>query len=401
MPEIVKFVAPGGTRYPRIVRVGTEMDFGFSEEQDLLRQAARDFLAKECPMTTVRRLMEDESGHSPELWDQMARLGWQGLILPEEYGGAGMDFVDLIVVLEEMGRAVLPGPFLSTSVYASIALLEAGTDEQKQRYLPAIASGGLLATVALLEPNGRWDAEGIEATATAEGDGYRLDGTKLFVPDGHIAQLLIVAARTPGSTGKDGLSLFCVDRGAAGLTATPLKSMDQTRRLAEVKLDGVTVDGVGLLGELGGAWPKIERLSDRAKVALCAEMCGGAQQVLDMSVEYAKVREQFGKPIGSFQAIQHKCADMMVQVESSKSATYYAAWAVANDVEEAPLAAAMAKAYCSDAYRVVAGEGIQIHGGIGFTWEHDMHIYFKRAKSSEVSFGDASWNRELVAQQIL
>ncbi len=377
------------------------MDFGFSEEQDLLRQSARDFLAKECPMTVVRRMMDDETGHSADLWKQMARLGWQGLILPEEYGGAGLDFVDLIVVLEEMGRAVLPGPFLSTAVFASVALLEAGSDEQKKRYLPDIATGALLATVANMEPNGRWDADGITATATAEGTGYRLDGTKLFVPDGHIAELLIVAARTPGSTVRDGISLFCVDRSAAGLTTTALKSMDQTRRLAEVNLDGVVVDGAALLGELGGGWRTLERLSDRAKVALCAEMCGGAQQVLDMSVEYAKVREQFGKPIGSFQAIQHKCADMMVQVESSKSATYYAAWAVANDVEDAPLAAAMAKAYCSDAYRVVAGEGIQIHGGIGFTWEHDMHIYFKRAKSSEVSFGDGTWNRELVAQQIL
>lgn len=377
------------------------MDFGFSEEQDLLRQAARDFLIKECPMTVVRRLMEDETGHSPELWSKMAQLGWQGLIVPERYGGAGMDFVDLIVVLEEMGRVVLPGPFLATAVYASTALMEAGSDEQKKRYLPEIAQGTLLATVAHMEPNGRWDADGITATATAEGRGYRLDGTKLFVPDGHIADLLIVAARTPGSTVEDGVSLFCVERDTAGVTATALKSMDQTRRLAEVALDAVVVGGDALLGEIGSGWRTLERLSDRAKVALCAEMCGGAAQVLDMSVEYAKVREQFGKPIGSFQAIQHKCADMMVQVESSKSATYYAAWAVANDVEDAPLAAAMAKAYCSDAYRVVAGEGIQIHGGIGFTWEHDMHIYFKRAKSSEVSFGDATWNRELVAQQIL
>ncbi len=352
-------------------------------------------------MTVVRRMMDDETGHAPELWDRMAQLGWQGLIVPEEYGGAGLDFVDLIVVLEEMGRVVAPGPFLSTAVYAAVALLEAGSEEQKKRHLPDIASGKLLATVAQMEPNGRWDADGITATATAEGAGYRLDGTKLFVPDGHLAELLIVAARTPGSTVGDGVSLFCVDRNTAGVTTTALKSMDQTRRLAEVRLDGVLVEGAALLGELGDAWRTLERLNDRAKVALCAEMCGGAQAVLDMSVEYAKVREQFGKPIGSFQAIQHKCADMMVQVESSKSATYYAAWAVANDVEDAPLAAAMAKAYCSDAYRVVAGEGIQIHGGIGFTWEHDMHIYFKRAKSSEVSFGDATWNRELVAQQIL
>jgi alkylation response protein AidB-like acyl-CoA dehydrogenase len=286
-------------------------------------------------------------------------------------------------------------------VYASVALLEAGSEAQKSRYLPAIAAGDLLATVALLEPSGRWDADGIAATASPEKDGYRLDGTKLFVPDGHIADLLIVAARTIGSSGAEGVSLFCVDAGLAGLRRQPLKTMDQTRKLAEVVLKGVQVPAEALLGAEGQGWRTIERLADRGKVALCAESCGGAQRVLEMSVDYAKVREQFGKPIGSFQAIQHKCANMMVQVESAKSATYYAAWAVANDVAEAPLAAAMAKAYCSDAYRIVAGEGIQIHGGIGFTWEHDMHIYFKRAKSSEVTFGDATWNREIVARHVL
>ncbi|MBM4243011.1 MAG: acyl-CoA dehydrogenase [Deltaproteobacteria bacterium] len=377
------------------------MDFGFSEDQELLRQSAKDFLAKECPMTLVRKMMDDESGHSPELWKKMAELGWQGLILPEEYGGSGLNFVDLVVILEEMGRAVVPGPFLSTAVYASVALIDAGSAELKKRYLPRIATGDLIATVAVLEPSGRWDADGVAATATADGGGYRLDGTKLFVPDGHIAELIIVAARRPGTTGADGVSLFCVDASAAGVKRTALKTMDQTRKLAEVVLTDVKVGKDALVGKEGEGWKTIERTSDRGKVALCAEACGGAQQVLDMSVAYAKVREQFGKPIGSFQAIQHKCANMMVQVESSKSATYYAAWAVANDVPEAPLAAAMAKAYCSDAYRVVAGEGIQIHGGIGFTWEHDMHIFFKRAKSSEVTFGDATWNREIVATHIL
>lgn len=377
------------------------MDFGFSEEQELLRRAARDFLEKECPMSLVRRMMADERGHDAKLWEGMAGLGWQGLILPEQYGGAGLDFVDLVVVLEEMGRVVMPGPFLSSAVYAAVTLLEGGNEAQKARYLPAIAAGRLIATVALLEPSGRWDADGIQAIAIPEGSGYRLDGTKLFVPDGHLADLLLVAARRPASSGREGISLFCVDAQAEGIRATPLKTMDQTRKLAELKLGGVRVPAEALLGAEGEGWRTIERLSDRAKVALCAESCGGAQRVLEMSVEYAKVREQFGRPIGSFQAIQHKCANMMVQVESSKSATYYAAWAVASDAADASLAAAMAKAYCSDAYRVVAGEGIQIHGGIGFTWEHDMHIYFKRAKSSELSFGDATWNREIVAQHVL
>jgi len=377
------------------------MDFGFSEDQEMLRQSARDFLAKESPMTFVRKMMDDESGHSPELWKKMAELGWQGLILPEEYGGAGLNFVDLVVVLEEMGRAVLPGPFLSTVVHAGVALIEAGSDAQKKKYLPAIAEGRLIATLALLEPAGRWDADGIAATVTADAGGYRLDGIKLFVPDAQVANLLIVAARKPGSSGTEGVSLFCVDAKAPGVKITSLKTMDQTRKLCEVALTGVKLGKDALLGAEGQGWKTIDRVADRVKVALSAEMCGGAQKVLEMSVEYAKVREQFGKPIGSFQAIQHKCANMMVQVESSKSATYYAAWAVANDVAEAKLAAAMAKAYCSDAYRFVAGEGIQIHGGIGFTWEHDMHIYFKRAKSSEVTFGDATWNREIVAQHIL
>lgn len=377
------------------------MDFGFSEDQEMLRQSARDFLSKECPMTLVRKMMDDESGHSPELWKKMAALGWQGLILPEEFGGAGLTFVDLVVVLEEMGRVVLPGPFLSTVVFAGLAIAESGSAEQKKKWLPRIANGDLVATLALIEPSGRWDADGIAATATPDGDGWKLEGTKLFVPDGHVAELLVVAARKPGSKGSDGVSLFLVDAKTPGLGIAPLKTMDQTRKLSEVVLSGVKVGRDALLGAEGGAWKSIERIADRGKVALCAEMCGGAQRVLDMSVEYAKVREQFGKPIGSFQAIQHKCANMMVQVESAKSATYYAAWAVANDVPEAPLAAAMAKAYCSDAYRYVAGEGIQIHGGIGFTWEHDMHIFFKRAKSSEVTFGDATLNREIVAQHIL
>jgi len=376
------------------------MDFGFSEEQEMLRKSARDFLAKECAMTYVRQMMEDERGFRDEQWQQMAGLGWMGLILPEEHGGAGLDFVDLIVVLEEMGRVVLPGPFFSTVVLGGAALLEGGSAAQKKELLPKLAAGKLRVTLAQLEPSARWDAEGIALEARPAGGGFKLSGTKLFVPDAHTADLLIVAGRAPGSTGAEGVSLFLVDAKAPGVSTTLLKTMDQTRKLCEVALRDVSVPAERLLGPAGQGWKLLERVTDRGKVGLCAEMCGGAQKVLEMSVDYAKVREQFGRPIGSFQAIQHKCANMLVEVESSKSATYYAAWAVANDVPEGPLAAAMAKAYCSDAYRHTAGEGIQIHGGIGFTWEHDMHIYFKRAKSSEVTFGDATWNREIVAQLI-
>jgi alkylation response protein AidB-like acyl-CoA dehydrogenase len=376
------------------------MDFGFSEEQEMLRSSARDFLAKEAPMTYVRKMMDDEVGFTAELWKKMADLGWMGLILPEQYGGSGLDFVDLIVVLEEMGRVVLPGPFFSTVVLGGMALLDGGSAALKDALLPKLASGELRVTLAQLEPSGRWDADGIQLAAKGDGGGFVLSGTKLFVPDAHTADHMVVAGRAPGSTGTDGISLFLVDAKAPGITTTQLKTMDQTRKLGEVVLKDVRVPADRVLGPVGQGWALLDRVIDRGKVGLCAEMCGGAQRVLEMSVDYAKVREQFGKPIGSFQAIQHKCANMLVEVESSKSVTYYAAWAVANGVAEAPLAAAMAKAYCSDAYRHVSGEGIQIHGGIGFTWEHDMHIYFKRAKSSEVTFGDATWNRELVAQHI-
>jgi alkylation response protein AidB-like acyl-CoA dehydrogenase len=376
------------------------MDFGFSEEQEMLRSSARDFLAKEAPMTWVRKMMEDDRGYTDDVWKKMAGLGWMGLVLPEQYGGSGLDFVDMIVVLEEMGRAVLPGPFFATVILGGIAIAQGGTDAQKQAYLPKIADGSLKVTLAQLEPSGRWDADGIGLEAKPSGGGFTLSGTKLFVPDANVADLFIVAGRTPGTRGADGVTLFLVDAKSPGVSVTMLKTMDQTRKLGEVVLKDVGVGADRVLGGAGKGWALLDRVVDRGKVGLAAEMCGGAQKVLEMSVEYAKVREQFGKPIGSFQAIQHKCANMLVEVESSKSITYYAAWAVANDVPEAPLAAAMAKAYTSDAYRHTAGEGIQIHGGIGFTWEHDMHIFFKRAKSSEVTFGDATWNRELVARLI-
>jgi alkylation response protein AidB-like acyl-CoA dehydrogenase len=372
------------------------MDFGFSEEQELLRQSAADLLSKECPMTYVRQMMEDERGYAEELWKTMAELGWMGLIYPEEFGGSGLTLVDLVVVLEEMGKVALPGPFFSTIVLGGLTVLEAGSAEQKRGILPGIVTGNTKATLALLEENARWDEKGINLSAEKSGNGYRLSGIKLFVPDAHVADLLVGAARTP-----EGISLFLIERQHPGVSVRLLKTMDQTRKLCEVTLDKVQVGAEAVLGTPDQGWAILSRIINRSKVALCAEMCGGAQKVLDMSVEYAKIREQFGRPIGSFQAIQHKCANMLVQVESAKSATYYAAWAVAHDTPDAPLAAAMAKAYCSDAYRQVSAEGIQVHGGIGFTWEHDLHIYFKRAKGAEVTFGDATWNRELVARYTL
>jgi alkylation response protein AidB-like acyl-CoA dehydrogenase len=347
-------------------------------------------------MSYVRQMMEDERGYADDLWKKMAALGWMGLLVPEAYGGAGLSLVDLVVVLEEMGKVVLPGPFFSTVVLGGLCVQRAGSEGQKKRFLPGVASGQAKLTLALLEENARWDEAGVNLAAQKDGGGYVLNGVKLFVLDAHVADHIICAARTT-----EGVTLFILDRQQAGVGTRLLKTMDQTRKLCEVTLENVHVGADALLGTPGQGWELLARSVDQSKVALCAEMCGGAQQVLDMSVEYAKVREQFGRPIGSFQAIQHKCADMLVQVEGAKSATYYAAWAVSNDTLDAALAAAMAKAYCSDAYRKVSSEGIQIHGGIGFTWEHDMHIYFKRAKGSEVTFGDATWNRELVAQHTL
>jgi alkylation response protein AidB-like acyl-CoA dehydrogenase len=376
------------------------MDFGFSDEQDMLRQTARAFLEEHCPTTFVRQMMEDEKGYSVDLWKEMAELGWLGLAFPEAYGGQGLGFVDLTVILEEMGAALLPSPFLSTVILAGQTILLGGSEAQKKAYLPKIAEGALIATLAMTEPAGRFDAEGIAAVqATPQGTGFSITGTKLFVPDAHIAELLVVAARTKEMDDKSaGISLFLVEGNSPGVSTTLLKTMDQTRKQCEVVFDNVQVGRDRLLGTVDQGWPILQKVLNLATVSLCAEMVGGAQRVLDLSVSYAKERVQFGRPIGSFQAIKHKCAEMMLQVESAKSAAYYAAWAVDEDVPEAPLAVSMAKAYCSDAYRNTAGEGIQVHGGIGFTWEHDMHLYFKRAKYAEFTFGDATYHRELVAQ---
>jgi alkylation response protein AidB-like acyl-CoA dehydrogenase len=369
------------------------MNFAFSEEQEELRRITRQFLEAKSPETEVRRLMDTTEGYDPAVWSQMANeLGLQSLIVPEEYGGQGFSYVELTVVLEEMGRALLCAPFYSTVVLATNTLLHSGDEQAKKDYLPGIASGETIATVAYTEANGRWDESGIEATATADGAGWKISGEKMFVLDGHTANLIIVAAKTQAGT-----SLFAVDGAAAGLTRTPLSTMDQTRKQAKLELDGV--EG-RLIGTDGAGWEVLSRVLDLAVVGLAAEQVGGAQFVLEMAVQYAKDRIQFGRPIGSFQAIKHKCADMLLEVESAKSAAYYAAWCAAELNDELPSVASLAKAYCSEAYFHATAENIQIHGGIGFTWEHPAHLYFKRAKSSELLFGDPTYHRELLAQRI-
>ncbi len=374
------------------------MNFAFSEEQDQLRDAVRKFLEAKSPETEVRRLMETTEGYDPAVWSQMANeLGLQSLHIPEAYGGQGFSWVELGIVLEEQGRALLCAPYFSTVVLAANAILNAGTEDQKAALLPGIASGETIATLAFTEPNGKWDAAGITLEATPSGDGATLTGTKMFVLDGHIANLIVVAARAAGTTGEDGISFYTVDGDAAGLIRTALATMDQTRKQAKLEFNGVQAT---LLGTAGAGWAALSKTLDQAAVGLCNEMVGGGQYVLDESVQYAKDRVQFGRPIGSFQAIKHKCADMLLEIESAKSAAYYASWAAAEDNDELPVVASLAKAYCSDAYFHATAENIQIHGGIGFTWEHDAHLYFKRAKSSEILFGDATYHRELLAQRI-
>ena len=364
----------------------------------MLRTSARDFLAKECGSKVVRKLMESSDSYDPALWKKMAGLGWTALGIPEQYGGAGT-FLDLIVVLEECGRALLPGPFFATMGLAVPALVEAGTEAQKKEALGAIAEGKARATLAFTEPSGRWDAAGVTLSAKPVGGGWRLDGVKLFVPDADAADYMVVAARTRGE-GDEGISMFLVKGRPKGMSVTQLKTLDMTRRWNEVRFDGVELVADALMGAPDKGWPALKRTLEWATAALCAEMIGGAQKVLEASTEYAKTRQQFGKPIGIYQAVSHKLADMLVLSESGRSATYYAAWAVEADAPDRALASSMAKAYVSDAYRKVAGDGIQVHGGIGFTWEHDMQLYFKRAKASEVTLGDATYHRELVAQAL-
>jgi alkylation response protein AidB-like acyl-CoA dehydrogenase len=367
------------------------VNFAFSEEQEELRKSVRRFLDEKSPVTEVRRLMETESGYDEAVWKQMAeQLGLQGLVIPEEHGGSGYGYVELIVVLEEMGRSLLCAPFFSTVALAG-NLCKTVNDATAHAALKRIA-GGAIATVAFTEANGKWTEDGITATASGSGSDFTISGEKMFVIDGHSAEWIAVAARTP-----KGVSLFAVEGSDAGIAKTALSTMDQTRKQAKLVFNGAKGK---LLGEEGKGWSYLVKMLDLAAVALAAEQVGGAQRCLDMSVEYAKVRVQFGRPIGSFQAIKHKCADMLLEVESAKSAAYYAGWAASEDNDELPVVASLAKAYCSEAYFHASAENIQIHGGIGFTWEHDAHLYFKRAKSSELLFGDPTYHRELLAQRI-
>jgi alkylation response protein AidB-like acyl-CoA dehydrogenase len=381
------------------------MDLGLDEQQEMLKNFARDFLEKECPEQLVRQMEEDENGYSPELWQKMAQQGWMGLIIPEEYGGTGMNICELVVLLEEFGRALVPGPFIPTVVLGAVPIMEAGTEEQKKQYLPKIASGELIMTMALTEPSAKWTADGVTLTAKRESAGggkeggdYVLNGTKLFVQDAHVTDMMVVVARTGGS-GEDGITLFLVDSKSPGIKFEVLKTIAADKQ-AEVVFENVKVPASNILGAEGKGWPVVEKTKKVATVAACAYLVGLSQMDFDVTLNYAKERVQFGRPIGSFQAIQHKLADAVIDVDGSRFISYKAAWSLQEGEPDADMMISMAKAWTSDASRRVVAHGQQIHGGIGFTKEYKIQLYFRRQKWMELMWGDADYHREQVAQKL-
>jgi alkylation response protein AidB-like acyl-CoA dehydrogenase len=357
------------------------MQFGLSESQQILKDTARKFFAGECPITTVRKLMENGTAYDAALWAKLAEQGFTGIIVPEEYGGMGLGKIELILLMEEAGYALLPGPFFSTIAFAASVIDALGTTGQKKKYLERIAAGQARATVALLEESGSWDISALRLSTS----GDKLSGTKLFVTDAAIADFMVVAAQN---------GIFVVEANAPGLRIDLMKGMDLMRKIYSVEFKNTPAEKLGGSGSLG-------RALDVATAALCAEMVGGMQRVLEMTVAYAKTRKQFGKPIGIFQAVQHHCADMYLETESSRSATYYAAWALEENAPDAATAVSVAKMYASDASRDVGNRGIQVHGGMGFTWENDLHLYYRRAKASETMLGDATFHRERIAKLVI
>jgi alkylation response protein AidB-like acyl-CoA dehydrogenase len=372
------------------------MNFDLSKEQEMLRRSARDFLNKECPKELVREMMEDPKGYSSALWKKMADLGWQAMAFPEEYGGIKSTFLDLVVLFEEMGRALLPGPFLPSVIHAGRTILAAANEEQKQRFLPSLADGKTLMTMALTETSGILEPSGVTTKAVAKGKDFVINGVKLFVPDAHVADHFLCVARTGEGKGEDGISVFLVDGKSKGLHVEVLATLT-AEKMCEVTFDNVVVPGNNLLGELNGGWNIVRNTLVEGVVSECAWMLGGARWALETTVNYTKERVQFDVPIGSFQAIQHKLANVAVNVEMAAAIVYYAGWSVDEGGPEKFPAASAAKVWLSDIYKHATFEGVQLHGGMGFTWEHDMHLYLKRAKSSEVAFGDANYHRDRIA----
>lgn len=378
------------------------IEYGLNEEQEMLKTMARDFLAKECPMTRVRELMKDETGFSPDLWKKMAELGWLGLVFPEEYGGAGMNFRDLTIVLEEMGRTVLPSPFISTLLLVGMPVLAFGTKEQKNELLPKISNGEVVCTLAALEEDGDWWADSINVRADRRGDQYVINGTKNFVTDAKIANYMLIAARTKRTQNpEEGITLFLLDtKDVWGILSTKLKAMDETRKQYEVVFVNVPVPAKNIIGELHEGWPIMKQIALNTSAALCAEMVGAGDKAFETTVAYLKDRIAFGVPIGSFQTLQHRAADLVIGLEYARSLMEWAAEMIKESDPDTATAVSMAKSFCGDTCKKVVAEGIQMHGGIGFTWDHDMHIYFKRVWASDAAFGDGNYHRELIAKAL-
>jgi alkylation response protein AidB-like acyl-CoA dehydrogenase len=375
------------------------LDLDLNEEQKILKKEARDFLADKFPMEYIEELEASEEGYSREIWEEMAELGWMALPFPEEYGGIGMSFLELAILLEEMGRACLPGPYFSTVILGGLPICDVGSDKQKQEYLPKIVRGKTLFTLALTEPSATYDAAGIEAKATANEDGYVLNGTKLFVPDPHIADHMLAVAKTnDGKEPEAGMTIFIVDAKSPGLSSTLLKTIAGDK-VCEVAFDEVRVAGDSILGRLDYGWSEVQKVVLRAAAARCCEMVGAMGRVLEMTVDYAKNRVQYGRPIGNFQVIQHYCANMMTDLDISRLTTYHAAWMLSEGLS-CTKEVAVAKALTNEACRRVASWAHQIHGAIGFTMEHDLQLYSRRTKASEVTFGDADFHYQIIAGEI-
>jgi alkylation response protein AidB-like acyl-CoA dehydrogenase len=375
------------------------VDPRLSEEQELLRKSARDFLTEKCPKSLVREMEKDEKGYSPQLWQEIVDLGWPGLMFPEKYGGGDMSFLDLAILLEEMGRACFPGPFFSTVILGGLPILDIGTDPQKEKYLPDIINGKSIFTMALIEAKGTYNAASVKTRAVADGNSYVISGTKLFVPDANVADYFLCVARTDdGSRGEDGITIFIADASSPGIKKTVLKTIARDKQ-CEVVFDKVKVPKENILGKLNQGWGEVQKIIERAAIAKCCEMVGGMQAVLDMTVAYVKERVQFDVPIGVFQAIQHHCVNMLVDVEGSRAAAYEAAWRVSTGRPYSS-ESAITKAWVSDAYYRVVVLGTQSHGGVSIIEDHDMPLYYRRAKAAELAFGDARFHRKAVARNL-
>ena len=371
------------------------MDFTFSQEQEILRDSARRFIEKECSLDTIKQFVDNRSSFTEEMWQKISELGWTAVLIPEEYGGLALGFVELAVILEEMGRGPMPGPFISSVVLAGEAIRLAGSSRQKETYLTKMATGELKGTLAWAEPgdlNSLWN---VTTTAHNTGESYTLNGTKIFVPHADMADFIICVAKT-----QEGTALFLVEKEDPGVEINSLPTMDRTMNLCEIVFNDVQVPKNALLGEVGAAAPVLGKILNKVNVAYAMDMAGGGRRVLDIGVEYAKTRVQFGQAIGSFQAIKHTCAELLMEVECSRSIVYYAAWAQEQEEKAATLNASVAKTFSSDMYGKVTKEVLQILGGIGFSWEHELHIYLKRAKCLGALFGDAVFHRERVAREL-